>query len=119
MDYDCKFKVLFIGDSTVGKSSLILRFSDNVFHDVESTVGVDSKSRILVTNGRRMKFVMFDTSGQELFKAFTNAFYRGSDAIILMYDMTNRKSFLELGRQLDKSNLNINCLLEIKKIHFV
>lgn len=102
MDYDRRYKVLFVGNSTVGKSSLILRLADGVFHDVKSTIGVDYKRRNVSANGKRILFEMFDPSGQEQFKSITSAFYRAADAVVLMYDVTNRKTFLELPTWLDE-----------------
>jgi small GTP-binding protein len=96
MAYDSRFTVLFVGNSTVGKSSLIVRYSDGVFNDEKATIGVDMKTRTVVLNKKRIKFDIFDASGQELYKNITRHFYRGANAVVLTYDVTDRKTFLQI-----------------------
>ena len=117
MDHDCRFKVLLIGNYSVGKSSLLVRFADGMFHeDTKSTIGVDFRSRTVPSNGIRVKLDLFDTSGQEQFKAITASFYRGADAIVLVYDVTDRKSFVEIPKWLDHIEKNASSKSFIKML---
>lgn len=92
--YDFVFKILLIGNSSVGKSSLLLRFSDNIFHETFlPTIGVDFKIRTIEQAGSIIKLQMWDTAGQEKFRTITSAYYKGAQGIVLVFDVTDRKSF--------------------------
>jgi Ras-related protein Rab-1A len=94
MEFDYVFKILLIGSSSVGKSSLLLRFADHTFTEhFISTIGVDFKIRTLSTNGKTIKLQIWDTAGQERFRTITSSYYRGSHAIIITYDITSQDSF--------------------------
>jgi len=85
---------VLIGDATVGKTSLLLRFADDSFKDnYISTIGVDFRFRTLTINDELIKLQIWDTAGQERFRTITSAYYRGSDGIIMCYDITNAASF--------------------------
>ncbi|GJP67541.1 hypothetical protein CLOP_g24351 [Closterium sp. NIES-67] len=87
-------KVLLIGDSAVGKSSLLLRFSENDFrHDLTSTIGVDFLIRTMDIDGERVKVSIWDTAGQERYRTITEAYYRNAHGILLIYDITSKSSF--------------------------
>ncbi|XP_041022299.1 ras-related protein RABC2a-like isoform X2 [Juglans microcarpa x Juglans regia] len=90
--YDYSFKILLIGDSCVGKSSLLLSFISNLVHDLSPTIGVDFKVKLLTIGGKRLKLTIWDT-GQERFGTLTSSYYRGSHGIILVYDVTRRETF--------------------------
>ncbi|XP_009762534.1 ras-related protein RABE1c-like [Nicotiana sylvestris] len=93
-DYDYVVKLLLIGDSGVGKSCLISRFSDGCFTtNYISTIGIDFKTRTIQLDGKGIKLKVWDTAGQERFKSITTACYRGSMGILLVYDVTNESSF--------------------------
>ena len=97
-DVDYIFKVLIIGDSSVGKSNILLRFSDNIFHDTFlPTIGVDFKIRNVTVGEKSIKLNIWDTAGQERFKTITSAYYKGAHGIILVYDITDRDSFNNIG----------------------
>lgn len=96
-DYDFVFKTLLIGNSAVGKSSLLLRFSDNIFQEsFYPTIGVDFKIRTFTHEGSVIKLQMWDTAGQEKFKTITSAYYKGAQGIILVFDLCDRKSFEDI-----------------------
>ncbi|XP_078618764.1 ras-related protein Rab-39B-like [Branchiostoma floridae x Branchiostoma japonicum] len=93
-----QFRLILIGDSTVGKSSLLRRFTDGKFIEYsDPTVGVDFFARLMeVEPGKRVKLQLWDTAGQERFRSITRSYYRNSVGAVLVYDVTNRKSFEHL-----------------------
>lgn len=93
--FDYIMKLVIIGDSGVGKSALITRFSDNLFSpDFAPTVGIDFKIRtITIANNIKVKLQVWDTAGQERFRAINTAFYRGAMGIFIVYSVENRDSF--------------------------
>jgi Ras-related protein Rab-1A len=98
---DLLYKVLIIGDSAVGKSCLLLQFSDQTFSDnYVSTIGVDFKIRTMDVAGKQIKLQIWDTAGQERFQTITANYYHGSHAIAIVYDITSRTSFENLRRWL-------------------
>jgi Ras-related protein Rab-1A len=94
MDYDYIFKILLVGDSSVGKTSIATRFADNEFSpNYISTIGVDFKIKTLNFDGKKFKITIFDTAGQERFRTITSSYYRGGHGIILAYDITDIYTF--------------------------
>uniref|UniRef100_A0A8D0A342 Ras-related protein SEC4 n=1 Tax=Sander lucioperca TaxID=283035 RepID=A0A8D0A342_SANLU len=92
--YDYLFNLLLIGDSGVGKTCLLFRFSEDAFNTTFiSTIAIDFKMKIIELDGKKIKLQLWDTAGQERFRMITSAYYRGAMGIILVYDITNRKSF--------------------------
>lgn len=92
-------EVLIIGDSAVGKSCLLLQFSDQTFSEnYVSTIGVDFKIRTIDVADKQVKLQIWDTAGQERFQSITGNYYRGSHAIAIVYDVTNRQSFDNLRK---------------------
>jgi len=95
--YDYLIKLLLIGDSGVGKSCLLLRFSDDSFTpSFITTIGIDFKIRTIELDGKRIKLQIWDTAGQERFRTITTAYYRGAMGILLVYDVTDDKSFANI-----------------------
>ncbi|XP_069507807.1 ras-related protein Rab-35-like isoform X1 [Ambystoma mexicanum] len=113
-DYDHLFKLLIIGDSGVGKSSLLLRFADNTFSgSYITTIGVDFKIRTLVINGERVKLQIWDTAGQERFRTITSTYYRNTHGVIIVYDVTNPGSFVNVQRWLHEIGQNCDTVCKI------
>jgi Ras-related protein Rab-18 len=99
--YDHLFKLLMIGDAGVGKSSMLLRFTDDSFDDhIQSTIGVDFKVKHLDVMDKRIKLTVWDTAGQERFRTLTSSYYRGAQGVVMVYDVTRRDSFENLEQWL-------------------
>ncbi|XP_046398585.1 ras-related protein Rab-39B-like [Ischnura elegans] len=96
--FEYQFRLILIGDSTVGKSSLLKYFTEGKFAQVsDPTVGVDFFARLVqVKDGTRIKLQLWDTAGQERFRSITKSYFRNSVGALLVYDITNRKSFENL-----------------------
>jgi len=87
-------KILIIGESGVGKSSLLLRFANDTFDpEISATIGVDFKVKEMDNHGNKIKLAIWDTAGQERFRTLTPSYYRGGQGAILVYDVTCRESF--------------------------
>jgi Ras-related protein Rab-1A len=93
-DFDYVFKVLLIGDSGVGKSSILMRFTEDKFEEnVITTIGVDSKPKTVEIDGKRVKLNIWDTAGQERMGFLTSSYYRGAQGIIIVFDITHGDSY--------------------------
>uniref|UniRef100_A0A5B6ZHM4 Ras-related protein RABD1 n=1 Tax=Davidia involucrata TaxID=16924 RepID=A0A5B6ZHM4_DAVIN len=102
-EYDYLFKLLLIGDSSVGKSCLLLRFADDSYVDSYiSTIGVDFKIRTVELDGKTIKLQIWDTAGQERFRTITSSYYRGAHGIIIVYDVTEMESFNNVKQWLNE-----------------
>ncbi|EHA8588369.1 ras-related protein RABA2a [Cocos nucifera] len=115
-EYDYLFKVVLIGDSGVGKSNLLSRFTRNEFFlDSKSTIGVEFATRTLKVEGRTIKAQIWDTAGQERYRAITSAYYRGALGALLVYDVTKATTFENVNRWLkelrDHADSNIVVML--------
>ncbi|KAE9620798.1 hypothetical protein Lal_00019466 [Lupinus albus] len=100
-DYDYLFKVVLIGDSGVGKSNLLSRFTKNEFNlESKSTIGVEFATRTLSVDDKVIKAQIWDTAGQERYRAITSAYYRGAVGALLVYDVTRRATFENVDRWL-------------------
>ncbi|KAG8068006.1 hypothetical protein GUJ93_ZPchr0005g14492 [Zizania palustris] len=115
-DYDYLFKVVLIGDSGVGKSNLLSRFTKNEFSlESKSTIGVEFATRSLQVDGKVIKAQIWDTAGQERYRAITSAYYRGAVGALLVYDVTRRATFDSVARWLrelrDHTDPSIVCML--------
>lgn len=126
-NYSYLFKYIIIGDTGVGKSCLLLQFTDHRFvpqHDL--TIGVEFGARFVMVDGKQMKLQIWDTAGQESFRSITRSYYRGAAGALLVYDITRRETFnhlttwLEDARQHSNQNTTImlignKCDLEAKR----
>ncbi|CAF2089757.1 hypothetical protein Bca4012_078909 [Brassica carinata] len=100
---DYVFKVVLIGDSAVGKSQLLARFSRNEFSiESKATIGVEFQTRTLTIDNKTVKAQIWDTAGQERYRAVTSAYYRGAVGAMLVYDITKRQSFDHVARWLEE-----------------
>lgn len=113
-NYDLSYKILLIGDSAVGKSSLLVSFISNAVEDLAPTIGVDFKIKLLTVGGKRLKLTIWDTAGQERFRTLTSSYYRGAHGIILVYDVTRRDTFTNLSdvwaKELELYSTNQDCI---------
>eukprot|EP01029_Cantina_marsupialis_P021444 TRINITY_DN512_c0_g1_i1.p1 TRINITY_DN512_c0_g1~~TRINITY_DN512_c0_g1_i1.p1 ORF type:complete len:202 (-),score=28.51 TRINITY_DN512_c0_g1_i1:160-765(-) len=101
--YDHIFKLVIIGDSAVGKTSIVQRFIDNSFdEDGSPTIGVDFGVKYLDISGKRIKTTIWDTAGQERFRTVTSSYYKGAQGVILVYDVTRRQTFQNIQSWLDE-----------------
>ncbi|KAJ6709249.1 hypothetical protein OIU74_010366 [Salix koriyanagi] len=82
-EFEYLFKLLLIGDSGVGKSTLLLSFTSKNFEDLSPTIGVDFKVKHVTIGGKRLKLAIWDTAGQERFRTLTSSYYRGAQGIIM------------------------------------
>ncbi|XP_063899976.1 uncharacterized protein LOC135119496 [Zophobas morio] len=113
--YDYLFKLLLIGDSGVGKTSILFRFSDDSFSPTFiSTIGIDFKIRTIQLDDKNIKLQIWDTAGQERFRTITTAYYRGAMGILLVYDVTSRGSFENITQWL--SNIKSHASENVEKI---
>ena len=102
-DYDYLFKILLIGNSAVGKSSLLLRFAENTFPEsFLPTIGVDFKIKTFLLEGQTVKLQIWDTAGQERFKTITSSYYKGAHGIIIVFDITDEQSFKDIPTWLEE-----------------
>lgn len=87
-------KLLLIGNSGVGKSCILMQFSENKFtNNFYNTIGVDYKVKYVECDGQKVKLQIWDTAGQDRFKTITSSYYRGAHGIVIVYDVTDRDSF--------------------------
>jgi small GTP-binding protein len=98
---DYSLKVVAVGDSGAGKTSVLLRYvRDSFDEESQSTLGVETLSKIIQTERHRIKLQLWDTAGQELFRSVTRGYYRGSAVALLVFDLTRSDSFDHIGRWL-------------------
>lgn len=93
-EYDYTFKVVLIGDSGVGKSSILLKYVEDRFEpSFPYTIGIDFKIKNIIVGEKRVRVAVWDTAGQERFRTISTAHYRGAQAVIFVYDITNPESY--------------------------
>ncbi|CAL9752008.1 unnamed protein product [Musa acuminata subsp. burmannicoides] len=115
-EYDYLFKVVLIGDSGVGKSNLLSRFTRDEFSlESKSTIGVEFATRSIRVEDKVIKAQIWDTAGQERYRAITSAYYRGAVGALVVYDITRHVTFENIERWLkelrDHTDTNIAIML--------
>ena len=116
--WDHFYKIVTIGNSCVGKTSLIKRFVNNIFNDdnLISTIGIDFSIKLLQIDDAKIKLQIWDTAGQERFHSITRSFYLTAKGIIIVYDVTNRKSFEQVHYWLNEISIQREDNIFIPKI---
>ncbi|KAI9721428.1 MAG: hypothetical protein M1812_002190, partial [Candelaria pacifica] len=101
-------KILLIGPSGAGKSALLIRYCDDLFDSESSTatIGVDFKLKTLSVRGNSYRLNLLDTAGQERFRTLSSSYYRGAHGVILVFDLSNRDSFLTMGHWFEEVEAN-------------
>ena len=93
-DSDITIKLLLIGNAFVGKTLIVQKFLDNTFSKTTmTTIGVDLQYKVLDINGKKVKYLIWDTAGEDRMKTMTYAYYRGCHVVLIVYDVTSKKSF--------------------------
>jgi small GTP-binding protein len=97
--FELSVKTVVVGNSGVGKTSILFRFVNQTFNaDVPSTLGVEFMSKVIDTQSRTLEIQLWDTAGQELFRAVTRGYYRGAIGAFVVFDLTKRESFISLSQ---------------------
>lgn len=110
-------KLLMIGETNVGKSSILLRFTEDEFNEnMQSTVGMDYKTKQITIDGNTVKLAIWDTAGQERFRTLTPSYYRDGQGAILMFDVTDRHTFTKLETWLNELNTYCNKIDIVKMV---
>ncbi|KAJ8922062.1 hypothetical protein NQ315_008703 [Exocentrus adspersus] len=114
MEYDYLIKFLALGDSGVGKTSFLYQYTDGMFNSrFISTVGIDFREKRLIYQSKgknhRVHLQLWDTAGQERFRSLTTAFYRDAMGFLLLFDLTNEQSFLEIRNWIEQLRLHAYC----------
>ena len=119
-DDEITLKIMLLGDTTVGKTSILLKYTDGYFPTTYvSTIGVEYKAKKLNMNGNIIKLQIWDTAGQERFKSITHNYFKGADGILFVYDITQKKTFDNLKiwiRDSEESNQNFKKVIIGNKI---
>ena len=108
-------KLLTLGDTNVGKTSVVLRFSDDKYNDNQlSTIGVDFRTKYMKLGENSVKVLIWDTAGQARFKNIAKQYYRGANGVLLIYDVCKRKSLEKIGFWLEElktyNNIDELCI---------
>lgn len=102
-DFDLLFKMIIIGDSSVGKTNILSRYTKNQFStDYKSTVGVEFGAKKIEMHGIKVKNQIWDTAGQERYKSITSTYYKGAKGALVVYDVTKRDTFLNITKWINE-----------------
>ena len=107
-NYDFLFKLIMIGNSGVGKSSILYQLLDNNFVDHPHTIGVDFGMMVKDYRGKKVKLQIWDTAGQENYLSITRSYYRNVNVVIMVYDVNNRNSFDSLKKWISEVKNNVD-----------
>jgi len=114
MIYDYIFKIIIVGDTGCGKSCLLLHFTYKLFEPVHYlTIGMEFGSRIINVLDKKIKIVVYDSAGQEIFRSIMKSYYRGSSIAILVYDITRRETFNSIQEWIRETDENADKLVTI------
>ena len=116
------YKVLLLGDSSVGKTCFLKRYIDNTFQDAYlSTIGFDFKFKnVTLKDGKKVKVQLWDTAGQERFRTIAKSYYKGAHGIVLIYDVTSKRTYENIRKWLnqikEEASNRISIILVANKI---
>lgn len=114
MSYTYLFKYIIIGDTSVGKSCMLMQLLDGQFRQRhEITIGVEFGSKLMKVKNTDLKLQIWDTAGQESFRSITRGYYRSAAAALLVYDITNVQSFKNVSKWLEEARMYGNPNLEV------
>lgn len=106
-EYDLMFKILLLGDSGVGKSSLLLRYTkDEFISDMRSTIGVEFGLKYIKIDNFQLKVQIWDTAGMERYRSITSAYYKGAKGALIVYDITRKNTFDNIDKWITDLKLN-------------
>ena len=95
-EYHYLFKVVLVGNSSVGKSSIVVRYADDEFSEVFlATIGVDFRFKSFPLGSNKVKLQIWDTAGHERFRTITSSYYRGAHALMIVFDLSDHQSFVD------------------------
>jgi len=99
IDLEKTAKIVLLGDSGVGKSALLIRYTESKFElDMRSTIGIDFRRKVVIQDGYKYTLTVWDTAGQEKFRSIGRGYYRGSQGLLLLYDVTEENTFLQIRK---------------------
>ena len=120
MEKTLVFKFITVGDSGVGKSCLLQRFTTDEFSQTETTIGIEFGSKIININSKNVKLQIWDTAGQEAFRSISRAYYRGAIGALMVFDVGRKDSFQHIQDWYDDvmsfGDQSTHCLLVANKI---
>nr|XP_058972215.1 ras-related protein Rab-10-like [Pocillopora verrucosa] len=119
--YDYLFKLILVGDSGVGKTDILFRFSDDAFNTTfQTTIGIEFMMKTIELQGKKIKLQIWDTAGQERFHTITSAYYRGAMGVMLVYDITQEKTFDNIPkwlRDIEENAPDVEMMILGNKCH--
>jgi small GTP-binding protein len=114
VDSSSQIKIMILGNQAVGKSSIMLRYTDDVFHyNMMGTAGVDFKKKMVKIGNEEIKVMIYDTAGHDRFRQITKNLYKGSQGIMLVYDVSDKKTFESVSYWMDHIKNNADVGVEI------
>ena len=113
-DYDMMFKIVLVGDASVGKTNIMSKYLQNQFHeDSKATVGVEFGSKQFTVEGHKLKAQIWDTAGQERYKAMTSAYFKGAKGAFIVYDITRKATFESVDKWLNDLRVTADKKLSV------
>ena len=99
---EISFKILILGEQSVGKTSFITRFCDDIFNEVlTSTIGIDIKDKTIERNNKKIQLKIFDTAGQERYQSISKNYFKSADGILLLYDISKKETFEKIKKWIE------------------